>query len=375
MKYYKLYSIIKSMKVCGIVCEYNPFHYGHKYHIQKSKEVCNPDVIVCVMSGNFVQRGECAIIDKWERSKTAIMHGADIVLELPFAYATQSATQFAKGSIDVLKLAKIDCLVFGSESNDLDKLLQLSKNTTTLSLEEGIAPVKAYENMYGTLLANDILGINYLKQIENTNIVPYCIQRTNNYHDTKVDTLYSSATAIRNALYKNEDVSKLTPMNNLDATFKMENYFPYIKMMLLTTPPSILKNYFLMDEGIENNFIKNIKIADSYDAFISLCVSKRYTKSKIQRTLLHMIHQTTKDTINTLPEMDTIRVLAYNENGKQYLKQLKKQDVKIASRFNQIPEPYRSMELKAAHVYAHPLEIEKQKECIQKEVQSPIFIK
>lgn len=377
MQYLYTYSIIMNMKITGIVCEYNPFHNGHIHHIKETKKLTNPDVLVCVMSGNFVQRGESAIVDKWQRAKAAVENGVDLVVELPFIYATQSAAQFAKGSIDILKLAKIDALVFGSESNDIENLVSLSTiddtNLSTLK-KDGISSVKAYEQLYGNLKANDILGINYLKQLKDTNIKAYTIQRTNNYHEEEVNTLFSSATAIRKAIYDKEDVSNHTVMKDLDDTFKMEHYYPFIKMLLLTTPKEVLSTYFLMDEGIENNLIKNAKIANTYDEFLSLCISKRYTKAKIQRTLIHLMCQTTKEEVNTLPPINCLRILAYNDKGKKYLKYLKEKDVNIASRFNQISEPYRSMELKASYVYAYPLDIQKQNEWLKKELQPPIYI-
>lgn len=380
MKYMQnkiLYSIIVHMKVTGIIAEYNPFHNGHIHHIKETKKLTNPDVLVCVMSGNFVQRGEPAIIDKWERAKIAVENGVDIVLELPYIYATQSAQYFAKGSVEILKSVNIDSLVFGSESNNIEVLKDMAKlNMEDISnyTKDGLSSVKGYEQVYGSLLSNDILGLNYIKALKDTNINAFCIQRTNHYHEKTMNVLHSSATSIRNAVYKNKDISTQTPMKHLNDTFKMEYYYPLIKMMLLTTPKTTLSSYFMMDEGIEGLLIKNAKSAQSYDEFLSLSVSKRYTKSRIQRTLIHMLTQTTKEDVNYLPKLNYIRVLAYNEKGKDYLKQLKKQEVTIASRFNQIAEPYRSMELKAAHVYAYPLSIEEQNKWLKKELQPPLFI-
>ena len=365
------------MKACGIVCEYNPFHNGHIHHIKETKKISKPDVLVCVMSGNFVQRGEPAIIDKWERAKCAVENGVDLVIELPFLYATQSATQFAKGSIDCLKLANIDTLVFGSESNNLPILQKLSMMDTSQFNElrqGGLSSAKAYEQIYGSMNANDILGISYLKELHGSTITPMCIQRTNNYHDETLQKI-SSATAIRKAIKENLDISETTVMKNLTKDFIMENYYPFIRMILSTTPPETLSTYLLMDEGIENNLIKNAKVANDYEAFIEACVSKRYTRSKIQRTLIHLMMQTTKEQADTIPPMDTLRVLAYNDTGKQYLKELKKQEVSIASRFNQVPEIYREMEIKAAHVYSYPLSVEKQNDWLKKELQSPIYVK
>lgn len=366
------------MKACGILCEYNPFHNGHIHHINETRKKIDFDVLVCVMSGNFVQRGEPAIIDKWERAKIAVKNGCDIVFELPFIYATQSATHFAQGGMQCMKLAQVSDVVFGSESNNIEVLKQFAHMDTGILKEftrQGISSAKAYEQIYGPMNANDILGINYIKELANSTITPHTIQRTNNYHEETLNQNYSSATSIRNAVYTKQTYTEDTPMHNLTDRHHMKHYYPLIRAMLLSADSDDLKKLFLMDEGIENNLIKNARIAKDYDEFLSLCISKRYTKAKIQRTLIQLLHQTKKETVNNLPPMNTLRVLAYNEKGKQYMKQLKKMGVPIASRFNQIPLPYRQMEMKAAHIYAYPLNNDNYQKEIEKELQPPIYIR
>ena len=120
------------MQVCGIVTEYNPFHNGHQYHITQARSIRNCDCLIAIMSGNFVQRGEPAIIDKWERAACAVAHGVDIVIELPYPYATQSADIFAQGAIRLLTLANVNHMVFGSECNDIEKLKHLSERAAAL---------------------------------------------------------------------------------------------------------------------------------------------------------------------------------------------------------------------------------------------------
>ncbi len=366
------------MKVTGIICEYNPFHNGHIHHIKETRKLTNPDVLVCVMSGNFVQRGEPAIINKWERAKVAVENGVDIVFELPFIYATQSANYFAKGGIDCLKLADVDAIVFGSESNNieiLEKLANIDSSSYCEFIKEGLSSSKAYEQIYGMLNPNDILGINYIKEIQGSKITPYTIQRTNNYHEEDLSETFSSATSIRKAIQQNLDFSDQTPMQKLTATFAMNRYYPLIKALLTTMTPEALSKLFLMDEGIENNLIKNIRIANNYEDFISSCVSKRYTRSRIQRTLIHLMMQTTKVQADSLPAITCLRVLAYNEKGKQYLKQLSKnEEVTIASKFTQVPKPYREMELRAANIYAYPLSNREQIKLVQSELQRPIYV-
>lgn len=366
----------KNKNITGIICEYNPFHNGHILHINKTRELTSPDVLICVMSGNFVQRGECAITNKWERAKCAIEHGVDLVVELPFIYATQSANNFAKGSIETLKLLQVNSLVFGSESNNINKLkhfLTIDPDLKSIK-KQGISTSKAYEQIYGELYPNDILGLNYLKYATYYNMNTYTIKRTNDYHNPFMEGNISSATAIRNQIINHKEYQNATPLKQISATFQMKHYYPYIKTLLLTSSPQKLKKLFLMDEGIENNLIKNCKIANSYEEFLSLCTSKRYTKSSIQRTLVHLMNQTYKEEVNTLSSLNHVRILAFNSTGKEYLHSLKG-EVLLASKFSQIPSPYKEMELKATQVYAYPLSIKKQKEMVETELQPPIFIK
>ena len=361
------------MKVSGIVCEYNPFHYGHEYHITKTRELTQCDVLVCVMSGNFVQRGEPAIVDKFARAKVAIENGCDIVIELPFAYATQSAAYFAKGAIETLKLVKIDTLCFGSESNDLDYLTEMANLNINIkkTFIDGNSYVKAHELALGRFDANDILGINYLKALKNTNIKPLCIQRTNQYHNKELETNISSATAIRHALHDKIDISKATRME-IDEPVFLEYAYPTIQLLLTTLPSKYLSALFLMDEGIENHLIKQAN-APTFEAFMQGCITRRYTRSKIQRTLIHLLNQTSKETMNTLPTLDHVRILAFNQKGKEYLNSLKK-EVKIVSRFNQLPKAYQEMEMKAACVYASFYPLKKRNELIQSVLKAPLCL-
>lgn len=354
------------MKICGIVCEYNPFHNGHIYHIHKTKEVTQCDLLIALMSGNFVQRGEPAIIDKWQRTEMALLHGVDLVIELPFIYATQSAKYFAQGAMHLLNLIGCDCFCFGSESNNLELLKEYSQ-LELQTLDKTIAPVQSYENLYGNLKANDILGINYLKYANQ--LKPYCIKRSNSYFDKQLEDEISSATSIRFAVQNNQDISKATPMTIKDPIY-LKDYYPYIQSLLLTLSKDYLKELFLMDEGIENLLVKNAQY-DNFDDFMEHSISKKYTRSKIQRTLVHLLNQTTKKTVNTLQLPNYVRILGANEKGRKYLKTV---NCPIASRFNQIPEEYRTIELKSTQVYASVMDEKKRKLCKEKELRAPIFL-
>ncbi len=404
------------MKITGIVAEYNPFHYGHAYHIQESRRITQCDLLIVVMSGNFVQKGEPAIISKKHRALAAIAHGADLVLELPFAYATQSASYFAKGAIDILRLAKVDTVCFGSESNQLKHLKQLSATPFQIIDDYENATVKHYEAVYGKLKSNDILALNYLKAMP-LEMDAVSIHRQNDYHDERLNGRLSSATAIRSAIKQQRPYQFATPMQIENPIF-LEDFYPYIRMLLLTHSKEQCRALFMMDEGIENRFIKaaqqqdfedfmNIMVSKRYtrskithskeqcralfmmdegienrfikaaqqqdfEDFMNIMVSKRYTRSKIKRTLIHLLNQTSKKEMNELPAIEHCRVLAFNSAGQAYLKQMKKERIFI-SRFNQIPDLYRSMEMKSAWVYAQAFPKELQSEIINEEVNAPWF--
>lgn len=341
------------MKACGIITEYNPLHNGHIHHLKKAKEITDCDILINVMSGNFVQRGEPAIVDKWTRAIEAIKQGCDLVIELPFPYAIQSAQQFAYGAIETLKLAQVDTLVFGSETNDLNtlsKIASLESEGFHDLMKEGLSPVKAYEMIHGRLYANDILGIHYLKALTKSTITPYTIKRIGGYHDPSLQSAQKnivSATAIRNALYAHKNISDYTPMNIIPHA-NLEAYYPIIRYLLLTTPVEHLKSYALMDEGIENWLIKHAKVYDNWKPFLNACTSKRYTASRIKRTLLHLLLQMKK----TSYPINHLRILAFNTKGKSWLKKLKRQ-VPIVTQFSKLPTEYRKLYEKTSYLYAH----------------------
>ncbi|MDO4378260.1 MAG: nucleotidyltransferase family protein [Erysipelotrichia bacterium] len=359
------------MKVCGVVVEYNPMHLGHLYHLKKAKEISGSDILVAVMSGNFVQRGEFAIIDKWSRAKAAVENGIDLVLELPFVFALQSATNFGKNAVDILEKAGCDSIVFGSETNNLDELKEIaSMNFKIDNFKENMKKGYSYPYTYGYMCdsygPNDILAISYLRELNKfPHMIPYSVLRTTDYNDDIMHTDYSSALAIRTALLKNEDVSKQCLIKNIDKLNypTWNDYYNIVRYLLLNTPINDLQQIFLMDEGIEKHLAKQAYTCYNYQDFIRQATTRRYTKSRIQRTLCHLIVHNTKEDMANLPPYDTLRVLAFSDKGKQYLKQLQRENVKIANHFTANIKQYRDIEFKAAVAYS-ALMSEKQKHYI-----------
>ena len=219
------------MKKVGVIAEYNPFHNGHLYHLEKVKEMFPNCSYILILIGNFTQRGEISIINKWNKAKIALEYGYDLVIELPYLLSTQSANYYAKGAIDILNYLKCNYLVFGSETNDIDLFnflanLTYNNNTYEEKIKEYVnrgynyplASSKALEEISGKTInkPNDVLALEYVKNIKitNSNIIPICIERTNNYHDCNINGKITSASAIRKNL-NNVNLIKNTMPNNI----------------------------------------------------------------------------------------------------------------------------------------------------------------
>lgn len=370
----------EKIQTCGIVAEYNPFHNGHKYQIEQAKQASHADCMIAIMSGNFVQRGEPALIDKWTRAEAAVRNGIDVVMELPFLYSTQAASKFAHGAISLLKLAGCDAISFGSECANLENLQEIADTPVNpdhlhVSMNEGMSFPKAYSLLTSEMLPNDILAVSYLKELKGTNIEIYPVQRTSSYSSTELHE-NASALAIRTALKNNVSKNLPTPMNltKEECTF-IEEFWPYFRTLLLTTPKERLQEMFLVKEGIENHLIAKAKENNTWEDFLHASTNWRYTASRIRRTCLQIMMQNSKQDVVRLPKMDTLRILAFNETGRKWLHAMRKKDVRIASKFADVPFPWREMEYKAALLYTSVMEDEKRKHLLDLEIKGAHYIK
>ena len=294
------------MKICGIICEFNPFHSGHEYLIEQAKRMSGCDAVLCIMSGNFTQRGEMCINGKYIRAKHAILGGADCVIQLPAPFAVAPAEIFASGAVKILSaIPDIKYLAFGCENADLDYYknaeisLNESENFKTLlqnGLNEGDSYVKSYSRAFSSCggdvrivrQPNNVLGLEYVKSILKLNskikILP--IQRIGgNFSDGTVYENYSSAFAIRNGL-NNEKVKKCVPefvLNDLPKQFETNEYENYLRYVLFNSEKSELKRIYGCGEGLENKLksLENMPFGD----IIRHTTSKRYSSSRIRRIL------------------------------------------------------------------------------------------
>lgn len=355
------------MKILGIVVEYNPFHTGHLYHLEKAKEIVQPDLTIAIMSGNYVQRGEVSIIDKFKRSELAIKYGVDLVIELPFVYVSQSADYFCKGAIDLLYHMGVTDLVFGSECGTIETFKEIAyaieKQPETYnqyvkdSMNQGLrypdACNKALSQLLGKSIVtpNDLLGLGYVKEVifNHYPINLHCIERSNDYHETTLNKV-ASATALRKALFNHEDVHDyLFDMSYYTKLYKQSDFFDYLKYQIIIQDENSLKKLHLVDEGIENLLKKVIHQVNSYEELVNTLTSKRYTKTRIQRMLLHILLNNTKQEIQNALNVDYLHILKMNQKGQEYLHQIKKTcDYKIITTLSTYKHPALDLEIKTS---------------------------
>lgn len=351
------------MNIIGIIAEYNPFHNGHIYHIQKIKEKYPDSLIILILNGYFTQRGIISILSKEDKTKISLANNIDIIIELPFVYGTQASDIFAYQSIKLLNELKIDHLIFGSESNNitlLNKIVDIELNDPTYEekvkkyLNEGdnypTAMKKALEIKEDINQPNDLLGISYIKAIRQINpkIVPETIQRTSNYHDILSNNEIVSATNIRTKIINNEDISNYLPSEVIPYINHItnDNLFNLLKFKILTD--NDLSIYLDVDEGIEYRLLKYIKESNNFDELISNVKTKRYTYNKINRMLIHILIGLTKKD-NQIMSLDYLKILGFNHKGQKYLNKIKKEILlPMSPPKNSLIWQY---ELKAAYLY------------------------
>lgn len=374
------------MKATGLIVEYNPFHNGHLYHLTKSIEQSNADVLIVVMSGHFTQRGEPTILSKWDRTKLALANGADLVIELPYAYSCQHADLFAKGAVSILTHLRVNELIFGSESGNIDELIQLESITrhpdfqtslhkwikTGLSLPK--ANIKALEefNLSPKLGSspNNTLGLYYIKaanELQSEIKIDTLTRIHSDYRDqAPTHDQITSATSIRNLREQQKNFHSFVPENvhqtlnehfNQTSTYHTwETYFPFLKQKILTLTPKNLVNIHDVEEGIENRLYSAMIKASSFEQFMNEVKTKRYTRTRIQRICANILTHTTKSLIQELSlghGAPYIRVLGATKTGKQYLKSIKKEvNVPIYSKFDSKGHPMLKHEQSVTAAYS-----------------------
>lgn len=305
---------MKEIKRIGIIAEYNPFHNGHILQINWVKEKFPKAKVVVVLSGNYVQRGEIAIAPYERRKQICMDHGVDEVHELDFWHATQAAHVFAQGAVAKMNELKVDAIVFGSESNNVEDFYLVAQaiykdenkfyELVRKEMKQGISFPKANELACKELidksfvLSNDILGLEYVKAIVKNkyDIKAFCIKRNVGFHSDETIGNIASATHIRKLIYaNNQSYKQFTPMVFDQIPDRIENHFNEFKNIVNSLTKEELKEIHLIDEGMENLFKKHINKVDTYDEFVNVCNSRRYTSSRIKRAMLYVLKKIPKN--------------------------------------------------------------------------------
>lgn len=332
------------MKTVGLITEYNPFHNGHAYHIEKAKMLTGADRVIVVMSGDFVQRGAPAVMPKHLRAESALLSGASLIIELPVCFATGSAEYFAQGSISLLnQLGCIDSICFGSECGNLHLLKEIAQiladepieyqAALKQALKEGASfpaarqeALNIYSDKYSEILAspNNILGIEYLKALAkiHSKMEPFTIKRIGaGYHDMDIDGQFSSATAIRSDIYQLADVnssSESLPLTHIQTQVpsschelmkknyqtrypvKADDFSLLLKAKLLSETAGSLSHYLDMSPELANRILRLRNDYLSFEQFCDLLKTKELTRSRISRSFIHVLLGITNDWLTAM---------------------------------------------------------------------------
>ncbi len=374
------------MKACGIVAEYNPFHKGHAYQIEELRAESDADVVIAVMSGNFLQRGEPAILDKWTRTQMALAGGVDLVVELPVIWGVQPADFFAKGALEILSALNIDYLSFGTEAGQKSDFLEAASfmlanekqiaQELQASDEMNLPYAKKMENVLLTMnpefpldlqSPNIQLGLSYQKEIQKKDlkdeieIIPV-VRKGSAYHEAAIasQTEIASATALRKAVFKGEETHPYIPeasyqyfAKKLEQKVSWEDYFPYLKYELTVKSEAELREIYQMTEGLENRLKSFVDDSSSFEEFMRKVKTKRYTQTRLQRLFTYVLLNIKKVDVDlAFRNKPAIRILGFNQLGRTYLNQEKNKISRpIISNINQKTKLYLENDIKVGKIY------------------------
>ena len=392
------------MRAVGLVTEYNPFHNGHLHHLRQSLRITGAEASVAVMSGHFLQRGEPALVDKWVRTEMALAAGVDLVFELPFAFACNSAPHFAMGAVQSLNaLGVLDSLCFGSEAGDLAQLDKVASvlverqdelaRLTAARLRDGVSyPVARSSVVAGFLpetppdiLAspNNILGIEYLKALRSSGsrLVPYTIKRLGaGYHDTDVTSQVASATGIRQMIAAGKGVDSWLPKacrKTLNEALQAGRHLDAGRLFIalqshLLQESEVLRNVYLVDDGIDRRISLAALQAGSFADLVAEVKSRQWTQTRIQRILMYLLLQVKATEMQAFLQVGPLylRLLGSSERGRKILARARRRKslpiiadparatntlrkfYRHRSTFQQLAEEMLRLDLRATRIYA-----------------------
>ena len=313
------------MGAVGIVAEYNPFHNGHKYHIEQTKKKLNCNCVVAVMSGNFTQRGDTAVFDMYKRAETAVQNGIDLVLAIPPQLVLQSAQYYAYNAVYILNsLSKIDYISFGSEIGDIEKLK--SEIDINPDFSDNIKTGVTYAKAISTEILkepNNTLAVEYLRALRrlNSNMIPFTIKRNKVTHNSQntVES-FASASLLRSMLKNKEDITSFVPSGTASIPSFEDKLINLLNYRLTLGDEFNFSNHANISEGLNNRILKYR--GQSIEEFIAKIKCKRYTETRIRRALYSIILDIKKEDILCPPTYT--RVLAMTETGQKFLNSIRK---------------------------------------------------
>ncbi len=399
------------LKSTGIIVEYNPFHNGHLHHLRETRRMTGAECIIAVMSGYFMQRGEPALVSKWTRAEMAVLSGADLVVELPYAFAVQPAEKFAAGGIAILDALQCKSFCFGSESGDIEAFRQaaavLLENEAAFNasvkreVKKGISYPAALSNSFQKLAPgdstldlsspNNILGFHYMLAAarQNPAMEAFTVQRkAAGHHDVAITGEIASASATRKTILQTEDLHAARPVlpepafhvlsrhrNNNGHFLHWALYWPFLHYRLLSSSEEELRAIYEVEEGIEYRLKKAAASANSFPDFMEKVKTKRYTWTRLQRICTHLLTNAKKAEIKKhAAKPSYIRLLAMNETGRRYLNSVKKTvPVPIISKFSLQTAPLLAPDIRAARIYALPLPANEREHLMIREFSKPPF--
>lgn len=383
------------LKATGIVVEYNPLHNGHVYHAEQARMATGADVIIAVMSGNFLQRGEPAFVDKWTRTKMALASGVDIVFELPYRFATANAPVFARGAIELLDAAGCSAFCFGSEDGNIkpfqnslqliDRHADEYEAAVKDAVAEGVSYPMALNRAYKTIQAehaevliadlsmpNNILGFHYMEAGRSigSSMEAVTIKRMGaGYHDETLDQKIASATGIRKSFFESEaldDVSDFLPQSTKSLLLEWqlerkgfgnwETFYRFLRFVILRDGPTRIRSIADVTEGIENLVFRAAQSQNSFQSFMDAVKSKRYTWTRIQRMLTHILTGFTKEMRAEMEKPAYLRLLGMTNEGRSYLSERKKTlALPLISKVASFSNPSLDLDITASDIYAQAL--------------------
>ncbi len=405
------------MRVAGIVVEYNPFHNGHLFHLEETKRVTQANLVIAVMSGPFLQRGEPALLSKWDRAQMALNQGVDLVIELPYAYAVQKAELFSFGAVSILNALGCTDLCFGSEQGRIEPFLEtlqfLNRNNESYQekiksfINTGISFPKAQSLAFQSFdlpadsaadlsKPNNILGFHYLKatrELQSDMRITTVERKQANYHDEDFNNSpIASATSIRNFIFsKNKPITSLQNKvpHQLWRSCKMykssreymnwEKAFPFLSYRIQTASEEELNRIYEMEEGLEFRLKRSISECSSFNAFMSRIKTKRYTWTRLQRLCTHILTNTHKSDMASVLDRTAqpyARLLGMSSSGREYLNKNKKTlSIPLITKLKKNRPELLNLDLKAAKLYDFLFYTPSRESDLQEEQRFPLYFK